>query len=117
MEGDTGREDLDQSKSEEIQGESGLVGQLMAHFNITYHRLEMIFHPTLSGRHITRIVKHPFLARTLMVEFPGDDDEEAEEEEEAILLTDEVKAVEEEAWPLLASLIENTRKRKEEHGR
>lgn len=48
----------------------------MAHINITYHMLELLFKHSLNGRHITRVVKHPFLARTLMVEFPGDEEEE-----------------------------------------
>ncbi len=58
----------------------------MAYINITYQDLEHIFKSTLNGRHITRVVEHPFLARALMVEFPGD----PEEDEDIILLTDEV---------------------------
>lgn len=51
----------------------------MAHFNITFQDLEHIFKPMLNGRYIIRVKEHPFLARTLMAEFPGDEDESPEE--------------------------------------
>lgn len=55
----------------------------MAHINITYHMLELLFKTPLQGRHITKVELHPFKARTIMARFHGDDDD-------PILLTDEV---------------------------
>lgn len=49
----------------------------MAHINITYQMLELLFKHSLQGQHIIRVKKHPFLARTLMAEFYWDPEEEA----------------------------------------
>ena len=61
----------------------------MTHINITYLRLEQLFKHSLQGRHITRVVEHPFLARTLMVEFPGDEEDDEVTLDELIKTTEE----------------------------
>lgn len=75
----------------------------MAHIVVTFDDIERMFRPSFNGRRITRVKKHPWMARSLMVEFPGDP------EEQPILLTDEI--IDGSTVPSIAELIKTTEER------
>ncbi len=76
----------------------------MAHIVVTYDDIERMYKPTFDGRRITRVKKHPWMPRCLMVEFP--------DFEPVILLTDEVK-LESPFGQLVDEVIDTTLKRRE----